>query len=69
MRRWSLLRDPEPGNIAGEKVERHVFKHQINWGYVVLGLAGLYAVYRLGQLLDGADDEGKNQDPAVSTEV
>jgi hypothetical protein len=62
------LRDPEPGNIAGEKVERHVFKHEVNWGYVVLGVAGLYAVSRLAQLLDGGG-EGKNEDAPVGTEV
>lgn len=60
------MRDPDPSNISGEKVQRHVFKHEVNWGYVVLGLAGLYAIYRLGDFVNRGD---KNQDPGLGTEV
>lgn len=42
------MRDPEPQNIHGEKVQKHVFKHEINWGYVVLGLVALFALVKFG---------------------
>lgn len=39
------MRDPNPENISGEKVQRHVFKHEINWGYVTIAAAVVVAVY------------------------
>lgn len=36
-----------PTNISGEKVQRHVFKHQINWGYVAVAAVVLVVAIRL----------------------
>lgn len=63
------MRDPEPGNISGEKVQRHVFKHEINWGYVAIGIAAIYVASRLFEGTEAAahgDDEGKNDYSPVS---
>jgi len=32
------MRDPNPENISGSKVQKHEFKHVVNWGHVTLGL-------------------------------
>lgn len=61
------MRDPNPSNITGEKVQRHVFKHSINWGYVAIAVAAVVVVLKL--LPDASDNEGKNQDVAAGTEV
>jgi hypothetical protein len=49
------MRDPKPDNISGEKVQRHVFKHEINWGYVAVAVALIVVAYRLD--LGGDDGE------------
>jgi uncharacterized oligopeptide transporter (OPT) family protein len=41
------MRDPMPTNISGEKVQRHVFKHEINWGYVAVAVVVLIVAIRL----------------------
>lgn len=43
-RKVSGMRDPMPANIEGEKVQRHVFKHEINWGYVAVAVAAVIVV-------------------------
>lgn len=55
------MQDPELANISGEKVERHVFRHEVKWGQVAVGVAVLYTVYRASRLLD----RRKNQDDSV----
>ena len=61
------MRDPNPSNITGEKVQRHVFKHSINWGYVAIAVAAVVVALKL--LSDASDDEGKNQGIASEMEV
>jgi hypothetical protein len=39
------MQDPSPENIDGSKLEKHVFEHRVDWGYVVLGLSAALAVY------------------------
>lgn len=52
------MRDPHPANIKGEKVQRHVFKHEIQWGYVVLGLVALVVIWKFsGPLIEHTDDD------------
>jgi Ni/Fe-hydrogenase subunit HybB-like protein len=61
------MRDPKPGNISGEKVQQHVFKHSINWGYVALALAVIVVGLKIAPVTSSGDDEDKNQDPATET--
>jgi len=61
------VRDPNPSNITGEKVQRHVFKHSINWGYVAIAVAAVVVALKL--LSETSDDEGKNQGMASGMEV
>ena len=61
------MRDPNPSNITGEKVQRHVFKHSINWGYVAIAIAAVVVALKL--LSETSDDEGKNQGMASGMEV
>jgi len=61
------VRDPNPSNITGEKVQRHVFKHSINWGYVASAIAAVVVALKL--LSETSDDEGKNQGMASGMEV
>lgn len=51
------MRDPEPANISGEKVQRHVFKHEINWGHVAVALAVIVVAVKL---LGEEKDEGES---------
>lgn len=56
------MNDPLPENITGEKSVSHVVEHRINWGHVALGVAGLYAIWKVsGALGDGdrADHAGE----------
>lgn len=64
-----LMRDPSPQNISGEKVQRHVFKHSINWGYVALALAVIVVGWKIAPAASSSDDGDKNQDPPLGTEV
>jgi hypothetical protein len=48
------MRDPSPENISGEKVQRHVFKHEINWGHVAVAVAVIVVA---GKLLGEEKDE------------
>lgn len=51
------MRDPMPENIDGSKVQRHEFKHVINWGYVSVALAALVVAYLILRSMDGPVDE------------
>lgn len=52
------MQDPTPENITGQKVQRHVFKHEIQWGYVALALVLVLVLWKVGPLLvDGSDDD------------
>lgn len=51
--------DPVRENIDGEMIETHSFEHRIDWGYVALGLAAIFVVWKVSVALDGGkDDEG-----------
>lgn len=49
--------EPRPENISGEKIERHVFEHSIQWGHVTLGIAAIVVAWKGAQLLGGGNDE------------
>jgi hypothetical protein len=55
------MRDPEPANIDGEKVQKHVFKHEINWGYVAIAVAVVAVAWRASQLASEGKDEGDSE--------
>lgn len=50
------MRDPDPENITGQKVQRHTFKHEINWGYVSLAIALLVVGWLLVSTFADSDD-------------
>lgn len=60
--------DPKPENITGEKQVQHVVEHSVDWGHVALGLAAIYALWTLGQLLDDGDDEGNDEGVGIYSE-
>lgn len=49
------MQDPLPENIAGEKRVTHTVEHRINWGYAMLGAAGILLVYVIFIRGDGPD--------------
>jgi len=57
------MRDPKPSNIKGQKVQRHVFKHEIQWGYVALGVSIVVVMYVLSKRFDSSDEEDQNRSP------
>lgn len=61
------MRDPNPENITGEKVRRHVFKHEINWGMVAIALAVIVAVWFGANALSGeeSDEDGEGATPTL----
>ena len=52
---------PAPENVTGEVVREHSFKHSVNWGHVILGVAVLYVAYE-GFSLVGQQDAGQQLD-------
>jgi hypothetical protein len=62
------MRDPSPENISGEKVQRHVFKHSINWGYVAIAVAVALVAVKFAPAV-ASDDEGNTEVPAIGTEL
>lgn len=57
------MQDPVPENISGQKVQRHVFKHEIQWGYVLLAVVALVALWKFGGALggDGSDESDESE--------
>jgi len=49
------MQDPTPENITGRKV--HVVNHEVNWGYVVLGIAAIYVFAQLSGWFGGNSEE------------
>lgn len=63
-----MMQDPAPENITGEKVQQHVFKHQINWGHVVVGVAVIYAAWKGAQLVGASGGEGAGDGTEIVVE-
>ena len=49
------MKDPKAENITGSK--QHVFKHEINWSHLVIGLVVLFALYQFGDAVLGKNEE------------
>lgn len=39
------MQDPLAENITGEKRIVHTVEHRINWGYALLGAAGIFGLW------------------------
>lgn len=52
-----MMQDPMPENIDGSKVERHVFKHSIEWGHVALGIGMVVVAVVVWRVASGESDE------------
>lgn len=55
--------EPLPENIDGERVEKHVFTHEINWGHVAAGVGALAIAWVMYQWVvagDSDDDSDEN---------
>lgn len=54
------MTDPLPENIRGEKVEKHVFSHdvhhEVNWGHVSLAVALIVLLWMLSRWYRDSDD-------------
>jgi hypothetical protein len=59
--------EPKPENVTGEKVQKHVFKHRVDWGHVALGLGVIAVAWVAYQTL--AESSPKNEEPSLGTEV
>jgi hypothetical protein len=49
------MRDPHPSNIAGKKV--HKFEHQIQWGYLAVGIGLLGVAWMLSRTFASSTDD------------
>jgi hypothetical protein len=65
----SVMADPSPENIEGQKVVSHSFDHQmvhqVNWSHVALAVVALIVVYVLFIQGDGADEDSE-ESPATA---
>lgn len=52
------MKDPLPQNISGQKSVSHVVEHRVRWDYLVLGVAAVYAVWKVARALETASSEG-----------
>lgn len=44
-------------DVEGSVSVSHSFRHEINWGHVALGAAGIYALYKLGSIYDKSNED------------
>lgn len=57
------MQDPPRENITGQK--KHVFKHEVNWGYVAIGAVVILLLWYfdpLGRLSRRGDDREESAD-------
>lgn len=60
--------EPDPSNVSGEVVERHEFKHVVNWSHVAVALA-IFAVLYVGFIRDsgrGTNVDGSEAEVSLS---
>ena len=57
------MQDPNPENIVGQKRVTHSVEWQINVGYALLGVLGLYLAWKVfGGLSSSSEDEQSDPD-------
>lgn len=59
------MQDPPSQNIAGKKVVTSSVEHNVDWGYVALGL-GLLAVAYVGYRLFSSGESAEERTATVS---
>jgi len=62
------MQDPNPENIMGQKRVSHSVNWQVNVGYALLGVAGIYAIWKLSQAFVATGDTEDEQDPVAQFE-
>lgn len=62
------MQDPYPENITGQKRVSHSINWEINVGYALLGIAGIYAMWKLSQAFVATGEAEKDQDPVAEFE-
>lgn len=62
------MQDPYPENIAGRKQVSHSVEWQVNVGYALLGLAAIYAIWKLSQAFVAPGETEDEQDPVAEFE-
>jgi len=46
-------------DVEGSVSVSHSFRHEINWGHVALGMAGVYVIYKIGSAWTKSNDKDK----------
>lgn len=59
------MKDPAPENIAGRKTVAHSVNHEIQWGYVAVGVGLVVVGLSAYTLLSGDDDDGQEGLPTA----
>lgn len=49
-------------DVEGSVSLSHSFRHEINWGHVALGVALIYALYKIASLYSGATKSNGEDD-------
>lgn len=60
------MMEAAPENVEGKIVQKHVFTHEVNWGYVAMGIGLLGVAYLL--FGDRGSDVEEPEEPQVETE-
>ncbi|MCD2205311.1 hypothetical protein [Halobacterium sp. KA-6] len=62
--------EPLPENIRGERLERHTFKHEINWGHVAGGVGLLVLAWVMYQwVVAGESDDDSEENGLDDVDV
>lgn len=56
------MQDPHPANIEGNKIQKHVFTHEINWSHAAIAVAAIYATYKFGQWVSDSSGESEAEE-------
>jgi hypothetical protein len=56
------MQDPIPENIDGQKTVVHTVEHQIQWGYVAIGAAGILLLLIVYKRMESEDSEEEGSD-------
>lgn len=51
------MRDPNPENITGSKIQQHTFEHQIRWDLLVAAMVAGFVAWKVFGGISSSDDE------------